>query len=125
MENNIRAIGYKYGEGAKEISIATDFISLQDFIEGYLEVIVLDDNLCLIVNELGRLEGLPFDSLFNVYGNFLIAKVEDNKLISMDELSARRYLSDIPGIINKRKWLFIAVIITSSFVYSNIYIYIA
>lgn len=103
MKDLIRVVGYRYGDSPKIEEMEADLISMQGYIEGYIEVIELADNYCLIVNELGRLEGLPYDSRFNVYGNFILAKVKDSHIVSMDEFTAKRSIMDINNIINKRK----------------------
>ena len=49
-------------------SIENDLKACQEIVEGYIEVIRLKDGACLVLNEDGKIMGLPFCRDLNVVG---------------------------------------------------------
>lgn len=47
------------GKLSREIDITPDLTTLQDLVGGYIEAVHIAEDLILIVNETGKLDGLP------------------------------------------------------------------
>ena len=67
--------------------------ALQAAVGGYIETVKLTTELTMVCNEEGIIQGLPFNERifnFDIYGDFLIAKVWRDEFVtlSMEEASA-------------------------------------
>lgn len=55
----MRALLKEPGKAAREIDITPDLDTLRKLVGGYIESVYLSEDLILIVNDTGKLEGLP------------------------------------------------------------------
>lgn len=83
------------GKLPKKISIENKLEELQKLVEGYIEFIYINsDNVCLIVNEEGRIKNLPFNRYYKgeiLVGNILVFGIKDDDLISLTEKQLTQY----------------------------------
>lgn len=101
MEDNIRVIIKEPGEDVKDIVIKNELTNIQHILGGYLEYINLGYNLCMLINEEGRLKYLkPNIEVYdmNIVGTVLFSKYDDEgELISLTD-------NDVECIMNLLKY---------------------
>lgn len=102
----IRIISYKVGKVPEIIEIEDSLKALQDFVEGYIQAVPLEDNLCLICNEEGLLKNLSYQREYSIHGNFFIALTEGDEIVSMNKDIAQYVLDNIQKllrVVNRQK----------------------
>lgn len=74
----MRAVAKRPGEPGKVITIDNDLKALQEYVGGYIEAVKVSDKVCVICNEEGIIQGLPYNvKLFGrrFFGPILIVGV--------------------------------------------------
>lgn len=84
MTKKIIAVSYILGKEPQAIEINNNLEAFQDFVNGYIQIIPLDEDLCLICNECGIVDKLPYQEEYKVFGDFLIAKTEEDYIVTME-----------------------------------------
>lgn len=98
----IRVLRVEPGRVPYEKQINYDLESIQSEVEGYIETVYthVDTAVALIVNEEGKLEGLPYnralrDEKGNIYdvivGNFLIVGIMGEDFCSLTDNQVKRF----------------------------------
>lgn len=70
MKKTIRVVVVEPNKAAQERQIGNDLASMQEVVGGYIEAVTLNQNLVLICNEEGKLQGLESN---RAVGNDIIA----------------------------------------------------
>lgn len=68
--------------------------AFQEAVGGNIEAVGLDCGVCLVCNEVGKIEGLPANRRVNgetIAGTFLIVGVEDEEFCSLSDADATHY----------------------------------
>ena len=86
------------------IEYTDDLHTLQDIVDGYIEYAPIKDNICMIINEEGKLRNMEYNELatrlfpFNdfIVGNALVVDTKDGENVSLND-------SQIKIILNKLK----------------------
>ena len=74
----MRVVAKRPGEPTKLITIDNDLKALQEYVGGYIETVTVSDKVCVICNEEGIIQGLPYNvTLFGrrFFGPILIVGV--------------------------------------------------
>lgn len=79
---------------------------LHNVVGGYIEYVPIKDNICMIINEEGKLKGLDINDIatslisFNdfIVGNVLIVGVKDGEDISLSDSQIEMLLNKIKGV---------------------------
>ena len=104
MEKNIRVILKEPGKPAELREIPNTLESLQDAVGGPIEVLRFAEDCAAIVNEEGKLRGLPVNFGFlgdMLCGNVVFVGVSGEEFCSLNEKAAR-FLMDI---FKKMEWV--------------------
>ena len=75
----MKVIGKKPGKDAEVMMIDNDLRALQEYVGGHIETFTFSQGACVICNEEGRLNGMPYNLTFvgqEFYGPVLIAGVK-------------------------------------------------
>lgn len=103
MRQIIKVLNFVAGEEAKIIKIENNITELQKLVEGYIEIVPITENLCIICNELGKTEKLSYQEKYNIYGNFIVAQTYNNKLISINESTIDKIMNEVQNFVNTSK----------------------
>ena len=104
MENDISVIFKEPGKSAEVRQIPNTLGSLQSAVGGYIEVLRFAEDCAVIINEEGKLRGLPvnFGFLGDVLcGNVVFVGVSGEEFCSLNE-KAERFLVDM---FKKMEWV--------------------
>ena len=101
MENKMTAVVCRPGESAVIEEIGCGLEDLQHFVDGYIECVYpFDDDVVLIVNEEGKINGLPFNRALRgedgeiydvIAGAFLILGITEDNFQSLSPELAEKY----------------------------------
>ena len=78
----MRAVAKRPGEPGKVINIDNDLKALQEYVGGYIETLTFSPAACVVCNEEGLLQGLPYNMKFcgqQFYGPILIVGTKDDE----------------------------------------------
>ena len=95
-EENIRVLVVKPEEEPEERTIENMLEAMQEIVGGYIETVTLEDELVLICNEEGKLNGLPMNRTITepyddmICGTFLLAGVDGEYFASLSEEKIER-----------------------------------
>ena len=87
----------------KELEVAeieNTLPALQRAVGGYIETVTLATDCCIICNEEGRLEGLPYNLTFcgvSFVGPILVVGVDEDEFTSLDEQQIDLLLKHLKG----------------------------
>lgn len=105
-QNSLQALYIKPHEKPEEIIIENNLNCFQKAVEGYIEVIRLEDDAVIICNEEGKIQNLPANrGLFDLDGN-LIDIIRGNFLIVYAPFGSEEFLSLPHSLIRKYKTRF-------------------
>ena len=85
-EHQILAVQKRPGKPAVLAPITNSLTAFQKAVGGYIEVVTVSQDLCIICNETGRIDGLPYNTNicgFDFYGPILAVGVEDDGFVSV------------------------------------------
>ena len=95
MNEKMTVLCVKSGEKPKRIEIENDLDALQRAVGGYIEAVYpYEDPVALIVNEEGKLNGLPLNRALRdeiVAGNFLIVGLGKSEFASLTPALMKKY----------------------------------
>lgn len=75
----MRALKKNPGEVWKVIEIENDLQALQEAVGGYIEAVTIAEDCCILVDEEGRLKGLPYNTTicgYDLVGPALLVGVD-------------------------------------------------
>lgn len=102
-ERLIQVLYVKPHERPEELIIENDLSHLQNIVDGYIEVINLEDGAVIICNEEGKVLGLPANrGLFDLDNN-LIDIIRGSFLIAYAPFGSEEFLSLPHNLIKKYK----------------------
>ena len=91
----MRAVVIKPGQPPEIRDIGSDLASLQALVGGYIEHVSLENNIGFLVNEEGKLLGLPQNGIIYygdaLVGTVVIVKSGDGDFCSLTEAEAEEY----------------------------------
>lgn len=93
-ENEIRVLLMEPGVLPRAATIPNTLEALQQAVGGYIEAVELEDGVCLICNEEGKLMGLPANRRVGsdiIAGTFLIVGEADGEFRSLPDADAVHY----------------------------------
>ena len=85
----MKALQKKVGQPWEVVEIANELKALHEAVGGYIETMTLTSNCCLIINEEGRILGLPENCIFlgvRLVGNILMVGVDGDEFTDVPEL---------------------------------------
>ena len=85
------------GQHPQQLVIVNDLHMLQELVDGYIEVVSLSEDLCIICDEEGRLKNKPFNCEIcgvDFVGTILLVGVNDDEFTDVPAV-ARRALSGL------------------------------
>lgn len=94
----MKAIIKKPNEQAEIIEIDNTLKSLQEAVGGYIETVTLAKDCCIICNEEGRLQGLPYNLNFcgiTLVGTILFVGVSGDEFTCLSEQQAEFILRNL------------------------------
>lgn len=88
--SRIRVLIKDPGQKAREWDIENDLKTLQHIVGGYIEVVTLGEHLAMIINEEGKLIGLPLNFPIHsgedwIVGPAIFAGVDGEDFASLDD----------------------------------------
>ena len=93
--SNIKALKIEPGIEPMETSLGTSLKELQTAVDGYIEMVPLDDACNILCNEEGKLNGLTPNRLFGsdvIAGRFFVVKVgDDGELADLNSREMSKY----------------------------------
>lgn len=104
MQESIKVIYFKVGKQPKEITIPNRLSALQELVGGYIEVLTVasttTEDILLICNEYGRIQGLPINRCVygefyapdRICGDFFLCKADGEDMGSLTMEEAKAYL---------------------------------
>lgn len=98
MSQKIKVLNFAVGKEAELIEIDNNYIELQNLVDGYIQVVPISENLCIICNELGKLENLPYQEKYRIHGNFIVAQTYKDMLVSMNEGSIDKIIKEMQNL---------------------------
>ena len=91
-EKKIKAWVFRVGKNPVYEGIGTELKSMQKIVGGYIESMKIGEGLMAIVNEEGKIKGLPLNvsakivgpegGIFPLYGDFFICGIKHGRLIN-------------------------------------------
>lgn len=110
-ETCIRVLLVNPGALPKVTTIPNTLEALQQAVGGYIEAVELEDGVCLICNEEGKLLGLPSNQRVGgdvIAGTFLIVGEADGEFRSLSDADAVRYAErfsqPMPDRVGPTRW---------------------
>ena len=95
MEKEIKVLSISNTDGIKIKTIENDLKAMQEFVGGWIEIVPLSHECCLVCNEEGKIKGLPYNMAVIdtntgfkdiIMGDFFIASSDDEgELASIPE----------------------------------------
>ena len=85
-ENQILVVRKQPGRPAAPEPITNSLTAFQRAVGGYIEVVTVCQDLCIVCNETGRIDGLPYNTNvcgFAFYGPILAVGVKDDGFVSI------------------------------------------
>ena len=76
------------GQRARVTEIENSLSSLQEAVRGYIETVTLAEDCCVICNEEGRLQGLPYNLTFcgvSFVGTILFVGIAGDEFADLSE----------------------------------------
>lgn len=98
MSQKIKVLNFVVGKEAELIEIDNNYVELQELVDGYIQVVPISENLCIICNELGKLENLPYQEKYRIHGNFIVAQTYKDMLVSMNESSIDKIIKEMQNL---------------------------
>lgn len=98
--NTINVLYYAVGKDVARVSIANELEELQRLVGGYIECVGLLDDVVLICNEEGKLDGLPPNRRISgdmIVGDFLIVGQDGEDFADLSEDQIGNVLSLMEG----------------------------
>lgn len=112
-ETCIRVLLVEPGALPRSTTIPNTLDALQQAVGGYIEAVELEDGVCLICNEEGKLLGLPANRRVGgdvIAGTFLIVGEADGEFCSLSETDAvrcaERFAHPLPDRGGPTQWEF-------------------
>ena len=101
----LKGILLKTNNECEVIEYENDLDALQNIVDGYIEYVYLQNNMCMIINEEGKLRGMEYNELATrlipfqdfIVGNALIVGTKDGENISLSDSEIEILLSKIKG----------------------------
>jgi hypothetical protein len=96
---NIKVILVEPDKEPSVIEIKHSLKTFQDIVEGYIDILEIDENVDIILNDEGKLLGLPFNRfIFGdndiVAGTFIIVGNNKGETISLNESQIKKCLDN-------------------------------
>lgn len=95
MENKIKILKVEPGKAPEVTEIDNDLSVMQKMVDGYIQIVPLDDGACLVCNEEGKLIGLEPNRIVGcdvIVGTFFIAGDDGGEdLCSLSEKQVNQY----------------------------------
>lgn len=88
------------GKEPEVAEIENTLPGLQRAVGGYIETVTLADDCCIICNEEGRLEGLPYNLTFcgvSSVGPILVVGVDEDEFTSLNDRQIDLLLKHLKG----------------------------
>ena len=98
MNKRIKVLYFAVNKKAELIEIENNLPELQRLVSGYIQVVLISKNLCIICNELGKIENLPYQEKYRINGDFVVAQTYRDELVSIDEDSADKIIKEMPNL---------------------------
>lgn len=86
MKNKILAVIKRPGEGAYVDQIDNDLKVFQDLVGGYIEVLRITEDILAVINEEGRIIGLPFNhdvAGYDLHGTIVLVATNGEEFASI------------------------------------------
>ena len=94
-EKEIRVLKISPGEHPQEYTLENTLEAMQTAVGGYIEIVGLEEDICILLNEEGKLEGLPPNRRLGndiLVGDFYVCgSSEEGDLTSLPEDAMERY----------------------------------
>lgn len=94
-EKEIRVLKISLGEHPQEHTLENTLEAMQAAVGGYIEIVGLEEDICILLNEEGKLEGLPPNRRLGndiLVGDFYVCgNSEEGDLTSLPEDAMERY----------------------------------
>ena len=71
---------YAVGKDPEYKEIENSLEAMQELVNGWIEMVYLDNDNCLVCNEEGRINGMPYNRIYkgyDIYGNFFVVGIDD------------------------------------------------
>lgn len=97
----MKVIYKEVGKKAKAIEIKHTLEEMQKLVGGYIESVHYKDNLFLICNEEGKLEGLPVNVVFGmdyIAGNFFIVADDGTDFVSVEDYQIQEVIEELEKV---------------------------
>lgn len=88
------------GQRPRETEIENSLSALQQAVGGYIETVTLAEDCCIICNEEGRLQGLPYNLTFcgvSFVGTILFVGVAGDEFADLSEQQVEILLKQMEG----------------------------
>lgn len=88
------------GQRAREAEIENSLSALQQAVGGYIETVTLAEDCCIICNEEGRLQELPYNLTFcgvSFVGTILFVRVAGDEFADLSEQQVEILLKQMEG----------------------------
>lgn len=88
------------GQRARVTEIENSLSALQEAVGGYIETVTLAEDCCIICNEEGRLQGLPYNLTFcgvSFVGTILFVGVAGDEFADLSEQQVEILLKQMEG----------------------------
>lgn len=88
------------GQRPRETEIENSLSALQQAVGGYIETVTLAEDCCVICNEEGRLQGLPYNLTFcggSFVGTILFVGVAGDEFADLSEQQVEILLKQMEG----------------------------
>lgn len=112
-ENEIRVLLIEPGALPRAAAIPNTLEAFQQAVGGTIEAVELEDGVCLICNEEGKLLGLPANRRVGgdvIAGTFLIAGEADGEFRFLPDADAvrcaERFVQPLPDRVGPTRWEF-------------------
>lgn len=96
----MKAIIKEPGQRPRETEIENSLSALQQAVGGYIETVTLAEDCCIICNEEGRLQGLPYNLTFcgvSFVGTILFVGVLGDEFADLSEQQVEILLKQMEG----------------------------
>lgn len=101
MSNKIRVLSYKIGETPDVIEIDNNLETLQDFVDGYIQILPISDDLCIICNDYDFVRAKDY----KILGSFLVVKTKYNHLVTINEDEVDNIVKTIKEIFLTKSYI--------------------
>lgn len=95
MENKIKILKIEPGKAPEVTEINNDLKSMQEMVDGYIQIVPLGDDACIVCNEEGKLIGMEANRILGcdvIVGPFFVAGDDGSEdLCSLSEDQIAEY----------------------------------